>query len=187
MNVTRSAIRGGAWLAALCACILLGQAGMVEAETSALQTEARIKVAYIYNFLKFIEWPDAGQPAAGEPIRICEMGAGPLAGVIGELASRTVLDRPIEVVHLQGTEAFASCRILFVGGREEARLALLLQQVEGTPVLTVSDIPGFARRGGMIGFVTQQDRVKVEINQRPVRDAGLKVHAKLLEVARIVQ
>lgn len=185
MNFRRSAIRGVAWLAA--AFTLLGPAATLEAETPAPQTEARIKVAYIYNFLKFIEWPDAAWRAAGEPIRICEMGAGPLAAVLADLSARSVLDRPIEVVHLQGTEAFASCRVLFVGGREEARLAQLMQQVEGTPVLTVSDIPGFARRGGMIGFVTQQDRVKVEINQRPVRDAGLKVHAKLLEVARLVQ
>ena len=55
--------------------------------------------------------------------------------------------------------------------------------LRGQPVLTVSDIGNFAESGGMIGFVTDDNKVKVEVNAKAITSAGLRVDAQLLEIA----
>ena len=156
-------------------------------EARAEGIEAKIKVAYVYNFLKFIEWPGEKRIAATEPIRICAFGADPIQIVLGQLSTRRAKDRPIEVARIKDPHALSSCHLLYISRSEDGLLLRLLQQIEGKPVLTVSDIPKFAHRGGMIGFLTEKDRVGIEINQRSVQRAGLKARAKLLEIARIVR
>jgi hypothetical protein len=163
------------------------QARTEEMESRAKETEAKIKVAYIYNLPKFVDWPADEKPSATEPLRICMIGADPIRTVLGELSIRKVNERPIEVVQIKDPHALPPCHLLYISRSEERQLSLVLQSARGTPILTVSDIPQFAHQGGMIGFVTEEDRVKIEINQSSVHEAGLKLRAKLIEIARLVQ
>ena len=41
------------------------------------------------------------------------------------------------------------------------------------PALTVSDFPQFLKRGGMIQFVLEGNRVRFEVNLAAVKSAGL--------------
>lgn len=145
--------------------------------------ETKVKVAYIYNFTKFIEWPDDDS----EPIRICVIGNDPIRTMLGELSNREVKGRQLRIMRVKDLNSMPSCHLLFISRSEESQVPNILQRLQGTRVLTVSDIPQFAKRGGMISFTTEKERVKIEINQRTVRQAGLKVSAKLLEIARVVQ
>lgn len=145
--------------------------------------ETKVKVAYIYNFTKFIDWPDDDS----EPISICVIGSDPIRTMLGELSIREVKGRPLRIMRVKDSNSIPSCHLLFISRSEESQIPSILQRLQGTRVLTVSDIPQFAKRGGMISFITERDRVKIEINQRTVRQAGLKVSAKLLEIARVVQ
>lgn len=151
------------------------------------ELESRVKAAYIYNFTRFIDWPGEGSAENSEPVRICFVGNDPLRTMLGELSNREVKGRPLQIVRIKDSGSFESCKIVFISRSEEAQLPLILQRLQGTHVLTVSDIPRFAHKGGMISFVTENDRVKIEVSQRAVRQAGLKVSAKLLEVARVIQ
>lgn len=54
-------------------------------------------------------------------------------------------------------------------------------------MLTVSDLPGFARGAGVIGLVNENNRIKIEINLKAAREAGLKISSRLLEVSRLVR
>lgn len=150
------------------------------------ETEAKVKVAFVYNFLKFIEWPGQQQNDVAAPVRICVIGADPIRTTLGELSIRKIRERRIQVEHVKDIEALRDCHLAYITRSEEARLPQVLQRLEGRPVLSASDIPRFARKGGMIGFATEDDRVKIEISQSSVRQAGLKVSAKLLEIARLV-
>jgi len=84
------------------------------------------------------------------------------------------------IAHPQGLE---KCRILFIGASEANRLVSILVIAERNSILTVSDMPGFSERGGMIGFVTQQDRVRFEVNRGAAEQAGLNLSCELLKVA----
>lgn len=150
------------------------------------EREARIVVAYVYNFPKFIEWPDEELKEIAESIRLCVIGTDPIGAKLDELSRRAIRGRPIEVEHLKDADAHIGCHVLFITRSEEQRLPSLLRRVGGAPVLTVSDIPQFVKKGGMIGFFTEDDRVRIEIDARHVRQAGLRLSAKVLEIARIV-
>jgi hypothetical protein len=163
-----------------------GAAPTGEMDTQTKETEAKVKVAYVYNFLRFVDWPVQGETSASAPVRICVVGNDPIRTMLGELSIRRIRERPIQVEHVKGMEPLRDCHLAYLTRSEEARLPQILQQIEGLPVLSVSDIPGFARKGGMFGFATEENRVKVEISQSSVRQSGLKVSAKLLEIARLV-
>lgn len=168
--------------------ILVVLAGILQPLTAgASDLEIKIKTAYIYNFTKFIDWPaDEGKPAS-EPFRICVIGSDPIRTTLGELTNREAKGRPIRVVRIKDLSALSSCHLLYISRSEEPQLALILQRLQGMQVVTVSDIPLFAQQGGMIGFVTDKDRVRVQINQRAARETGVKLSAKLLEIARVVR
>jgi hypothetical protein len=158
---------------------------MGETKARTQDTEAKIKVAYVYNFLKFIEWPEGDKnPAA--PVKVCVVGTDPIRTMLGELSIRRVKERPIQVEQVKDLSGLSACHVAYLSRSEAAALPQALQRMEGAPVLSVSDIPEFAHKGGMIGFTTEDKRVKIEINQSSVRHAGLKVSAKLLEIARLV-
>lgn len=152
---------------------------------SASEAEAKIKVAYIYNFLKFIEWPDNERRAARDSFSICLLGTDPIRTILGELSVRTVKNRAIQVVQVKDLKTLAACHVLYVSRSEERDLVQILRSARDAPVLSVSDIREFAAKGGMIGFVTEAGRVKLEVNLTVLRRAGLKASAKLLEIARI--
>jgi hypothetical protein len=59
------------------------------------------------------------------------------------------------------------CRILFISASEESQLKQILGALEGMSVLTVSDLPQFSQRGGMVQFVLDSKKVRFEVNLTP--------------------
>ena len=76
---------------------------------------------------------------------------------------------------------------MFIGSSLKKRLPEVLAALENRSVLTVSDMMGFLRRGGMINFVIQEDTVRFDINLEAAQRAELKVSSQLLKVARAVK
>jgi len=144
-------------------------------------TESQVKAAYLYNFGKFVRWP---AKAAVETFDICVLGKdtfGPalLATVTGEsIDGKSVVARNIPSV-----QEASNCRILFVSSSEDKRLKVILAAAKRLGTLTVSDIPDFAAQGGMIELVTQEGRIRFEVNLTAVNQAGLTVSSELLKVA----
>ena len=79
------------------------------------------------------------------------------------------------------------CRIVFISSSEESHLKEVLAALDKTSVLTVSDIPGFSQRGGMIGFILDGDRVRFDVNLASAKEAGLTLSSELLKVATNVR
>jgi hypothetical protein len=76
---------------------------------------------------------------------------------------------------------------MFISSTEENHLKQILAALEKALVLTVSDMPDFSRRGGMIQFVSEGSRVRFEINLASAEAARLIVSAELLKVAATVR
>ena len=53
-------------------------------------------------------------------------------------------------------------------------------------MLTVGDTEGFLETGGMIRFVQDKDRIRWEINQTPLRQAGMRLNSQILKHAKRV-
>lgn len=156
-------------------------------QASEAMLEYQVKAAYLYNFLKFVQWPDDQFLDAVSPIRICILGDNPFHGMLDELRQRHVASRKLTVVQLEFEAELQQCHLVYIGGGQQGQIERALQRVRLFPVLTVSDMQDFAARGGVIGFVIIDERVRLEINLDVARAAGLQISAKLLELAKIIE
>lgn len=169
------------------AALVLAHSAMVQAE-SAASREDRIKAALVFKLVKFVEWP-AAMMAGKEPIQICGFGDSPVAEALAAVDGRPARDRTAQFRKLAGLSAAEArgCHVLFIAGNAREIAGGMPPAVRGRGILTVSDGPDFARRGGMIGLARGENKVAFEINLRAARDSGLEPGAPLLELATIVE
>ena len=148
--------------------------------------EYSVKAAFLYHFVEFVEWPaDAPLPAT---ITIGVLGKDPFGDLLDRaILHKVVMGRALAVRRFETVEDLQPCQILFVSSSEMSRLPQAFALLGVAPVLTVGEADRFARRGGMIGFVFEDDRVRLEINLGAAEAAGLRVSSKLLSVARLVK
>ena len=108
------------------------------------------------------------------------------ADLAGLLSSKTVNGRPVFVRFARRPQDARGCQILYVAQSEAVHIDEVLAVVGTAPTLTVADAPGFAAHGGIVGFATEGDRARFEINLGQAQKTGLKISAKLLALARVV-
>jgi hypothetical protein len=152
--------------------------------------EQKIKAAYLYNFIKFIEWPDNAYSGAGAPINICVLGDENFDGILEKAVSgKEVKGRSVSVKVLGAGAAVpgaADCQVLFVAASEGGRTGEVTGALGGSPVATVGESDGFATAGGVLNFAIDGGKIKVELNMGAAEKAGLKVSGKLQQVATAV-
>lgn len=148
--------------------------------------EYQVKAVYIYNFLRFVDWPPDTFATESDPIQVCVVGEHPVGRALAPIETQAARGRAIQLHILEPRSQFKHCQVLFIGTRNANLASTLLEQVENTPVLTVSDMDRFVALGGMIGFVIKEDHVSLEINLREIRAADLRISAKVLEIASTV-
>jgi hypothetical protein len=150
---------------------------------AAKPTEEELKAAYLYNLAKFAQAPAWETMAPGAPVRFCILGQHPFGDALEGLTGKKVRNRPVALDFMRTAGPASDCHVLFIGGSEAERARRLLQSLRDMPVLTVSDIRGFADEGGMIGLVVKDRRLRFEINLGAARAAGLTLSAQLLKLA----
>lgn len=151
--------------------------------------EYKVKAVYLYNFTKFVSWPENTRAEASQTINICILGKNPFSSLLEPVTHMKSQDKSLTVEGIDDLHALEkkNCQILFISGSEKDTIADLLKKTDRRPILTVSDIDGFAQHNGMIGFVVKDGKVRLEINLSAARQAGLKISAKLLEIATVIQ
>jgi uncharacterized protein DUF4154 len=150
--------------------------------TAHARSENEIKVVYLYNFIKFITWP---QEPTTNNITICLYGENTFGEAIEKLNTLKARNRPLVVVYLEKDED-PSCSVVFIGPLKEKIAGELLTKIDSKPVLTISEIDSFTDKGGIIGFITMGNVVKFDINLKQARSSNIQISSKLLELANHV-
>ena len=151
-------------------------------------SEYQVKAAYLYNFGRFVKWPAGLAAGKGDSFPVCVLGRDPFGPILDSTLAGEALDgKPVVIRRIVRPQDAADCRILFVSSTEENHLKEILAAIDQVGVLTVSDIPGFSRRGGMIQFVVEGDRIRFEINLATAESAKLVLSSELLKVAAAVR
>ena len=146
-------------------------------------TENEVKSAYLYNFGKFVEWPTKAT-SVGEFFTICVLGDDAFGSTLETtIARESINGKEVMVKRVAKSQDAMSCRILFISSSQQSRLKEILTELENTSVLTVSDMPEFTRRGGMIQFVVEANKVRFEVNLTSAERTGLTLSSQLLKVA----
>lgn len=154
---------------------------------------AKVKAGYLYNFIKFVQWPGRAFANATAPVRIAIVGSPQIAGLLKEaVVNESVQGRALEVVLLEKLEEDAAgqlSRFHLVFVSEDNRVAqdAAIQVLKEKPVLTVSDGDRFARRGGMIELFLKETRIAMRVNSKAAESSSLEISSKLLRLAEIVE
>jgi hypothetical protein len=149
--------------------------------------EYPVKLAFLYNFTKFVEWPAQSYRGPGAPLVICIVGDDPFGPDIeGELRTRTVGSHPIEVRTLRPSDIMNVCHMVFVPATAEGQATRILRGLKGSSTLTVGETEGFAVLGGIINLTADGNTLHFEVNLLAAERAGLKISAKMLALAKII-
>ena len=179
--------RGAACLLAVTlACAFFSDTSLHAQQPKA--NEFQVKAAYLYNFGKFVAWPNETGTSDAESFEICVLGADPFGQALDTtLAGGSIGGKSVMAKRITKPQDVDSCRILFISSSEENHLKDVLMALDKTRVLTVSDIPRFSERGGMIGFTLEGNRVRFDVNLDSTQGAGLTLSSELLRVATNVR
>jgi hypothetical protein len=175
----RAALRLAAlWLAAL---LLLLLPGLGAGETSL--GEYSLKAAFIYNFSKFVEWPESAFHGKRD-FCIATLGRTPLDRELAALAGKSVQGRSIVFRKLTSLEDAAQCQVLFISRSELAKLEGNLDSIRDIPVLTIAESDDFCKRGGMLSLEKENGKIVFDVNYRETQRSRLKPNSQLLKLAR---
>jgi hypothetical protein len=148
-------------------------------------SEYQIKAAFIYNFARFVDWPDQAFPSADSPMIIGVLGknvfGNDLQQVIG--AAKPVKGHSLQVKEFDSVAEATNCQVLFISASEKNRFAKIISQLNGTSVLTIGEADNFIADGGMINLVIVDSKVRFQINNDAAKKAGLTISSKLLSLA----
>lgn len=152
---------------------------------SAAPSEYQVKAAFLYNFAKFVEWP---QEEAGLPLTVCVFGKDPFSGALERVMDgRTVNGRPITIRRSNDLAKAQVWRVLFISASESGRVTEILKAIQSRNVLTVSEADGFCEHGGVIACVMDGQRVRFRINPKAAARANLKISSELLRWAVVTE
>lgn len=145
--------------------------------------EYEVKAAFIYNFTKFIEWPDQAS-ASSEQLLLCVLGEDPFGSALDSLQGREVHGQRIIVSRFDSIPAGKKCHVLYISASEESHLESLIKRYSSRPgLLLISDIEGFVDKGGSIELSMAEEQVRFEINLKSTRESNLQISSRLLRLA----
>lgn len=142
--------------------------------------EYDVKAVFIYNFAKFVEWPDS----VGANVRLCLLGTSPFGKAFDTLRGQPVKGRKFDVTAIDAPTAVLGCHMVYVPPSQERNLDKVLARARGNGILVVSDSEGYAQRGSMINLYLEDDKVRFEINLQAVESSGLRVSSQLLSLGK---
>lgn len=157
------------------------------AEAQLSREEAQIKAAFVYNFLKFVEWPAGTFKRPNAPLVVGIIGGGSIADAAEQvLATKRVRARRLVVRRLKWDESLRGVHVVFVAENDEMRQRRICEAAASEGVLSIGEGSEFAARGGVIGLLIEERKVRFDIDTGAAGAAGLIVSSKLLALARVV-
>jgi hypothetical protein len=152
------------------------------------QSEDQVKAAFLFNFARYVEWPDRAFADEASPVRICTIGADDFGSVVSAVVEgKSVGMRAVSVEPVSDVASAEGCHILYAGTASDVSPDEVVSGLAGASVFTIADTAGFAEKGGIANFFRADNKVRFEINPTAARGAGLKISSRLLRLARVVE
>lgn len=151
--------------------------------TAERSSEYKIKAAYLYNFVKFIRWPDSAFTDAKAPLVIGVLGENPFNGNLAPLGTRSLGEHPIQIKEFKKLKEVKKCHLLFICESESTGLGVLLKSLKTRPIVTVGEHQDFSAQGGVIQFISVRNRLRFIINLNTAKANNIQIDAQLLSLA----
>jgi hypothetical protein len=171
-------------------------AGAQDKSDSDLGREYQIKAAFVYNFIKFVDWPEGKTGDQNESVIIGIIGKDPFGDSFEPITSKQIKGKKSLVIRFEGFEqlkksneagksidSLRKCHLLFISSSEKENLRDIIQYVKKYNVLTVGDMPNVLETGGIINFLVKENKVHFEVNLIAAKQANLRIRSQLLRLA----
>lgn len=148
--------------------------------------KAQVMTALIYNFTRFVTWPEFSTHDQNAPLIIAVIGEGSLQKELFSLKGKQVEGRIIVVQQITIERALAPnlpCHILYIPQSTDGQLTSLLQAVTKQPILTISTMQDFSLKGGVLYLHDNLHTIGFSINLDSAEQAGLIISSKLFRLA----
>ena len=152
-------------------------------------SEYELKAAFLFNFIKFTDWPADELAKSDDRFIIGVVGKDPFGAILDKIIEgETVHNRAIVARRFSRMdEAATNSHVLFISSSEDTNLPAILKILDQRSVLTVSDIDNFAQRGGIISLKKENNKIVFDINLETAKRVGITMNAQLLKLAKIVR
>ena len=165
-----------------------GAAGLWAMPSLAAAPEYQLKAVFLFQFSQFVEWPATSFAQDDAPFSVCVLGDDPFKQYLEDaVRGEQVGGRPFAVKRYQRVEQVEDCQILFIAQPSGLPLETTLSALHERSILTVADSRAFADRGGVIEFVTVDNKLRLRINPEAARAADLTISSKLLSLASLAK
>jgi uncharacterized protein DUF4154 len=159
---------------------LLADTGFVQSKDETL-----FRVAFIYNFAKFTSWPE-NILAEEDSLILCTIGKQKAGQDLKRLSGKIIKGRQVKIKPLKKLKPTTNCHMLYISNSERKNYLDILKKTNNKPVLTVSDIAGFAHNGGIIQFYRKKGQTRLKINLDTAHKVGLEISSRLLILAEVI-
>lgn len=160
--------------------ICLGSFSTEAQSASADEQSYKVKAVFLFKFFKYISWPDN---AASENI-VCVYGRNPFGDTLDYILTNKIKSSKYSVVYINKPSQISQCKIMFVSSSEANNIP---EATNNAGVLTVSDIRGFARKGGAIEIANNDNKIELYLNRKTLGKLGLTASSKLMKIVEIVE
>ncbi len=169
-------------------CLVLAVLVLLPANDAMAQTaskEYKLKAAFMYKFVDFIAWPHKFENKT--EFSVCMLGKDNFEDSLIPLKDKKAKGLPIKIRRNITTPDAESCDMLFISNVGDEKLQNVLQLVKGKPVLTIGESGGFDDYGGMIAFLTKDNKIRFDINKTAAAESGFTISSDLLKLANVIK
>ncbi|HMK49960.1 MAG TPA: YfiR family protein [Thermodesulfovibrionales bacterium] len=145
--------------------------------------EYDVKAVFLYNILKFVDWPDK----TGRTLDLCILGEDPFGHAFDFIQNKTIGNKKVVVKHVRTQRQIGDCQALFISSSEKEDIEHILRTAGRFNILTAGDTEGFSQKGVILNFYLEEDKLRFEINVVSLRRSGLSISSKVLHLARIIE
>lgn len=151
----------------------------------AQETNYKAYSVYVYNFIKYIEWPEDSKK--GDFI-IAVIGNSGITPELKNLAATKKANGQTIVIKQYATVAEVEhCQILYIASGKSSLLKEAVEKTKNMSALLIAEREGLAKKGAGINFVTlEDDTLKFEVNKKVIEAHNLKIPKVLVNLGLLV-
>lgn len=150
-----------------------------------VDTNAKLKAVFIYNFTKYIEWPKTYQEGY---FVLGVVGETPLFSELTKMAqTKKIGTQSILVKKFSEISEIDKCHLLYVTDDKSNNIDVILKKTKSSSTLIVTEQEGLVDKGAGINFVIRENKQKFEMNKRNIEIQKLKVSSNLEALAITVK
>ena len=143
-----------------------------------------IHTMMVFNFTKYVQWPDQDQ--SGEFV----------IGVVGNeevyktlsswYTGKTKGHKTYVIKKFANADEVTDCAVIYIDKTKSGEFDAINSKVKGKGTLIVTDRHGLGTKGSCINFKTVDEKLRIELNQKAIETANLKVSSALTSMAILI-